>query len=45
VSHDQIDAFTLATYKEEKVSGSKKPQWILTMRPEVAKALKNVGIV
>ncbi len=40
-----IPAVVVSTFVKEKVAGSKTPQWTLTMRPEVAEALKELKII
>lgn len=42
---EHIPAEILSTFIQEMVSGYKTPQYILTMRPEVAQALKELKIV
>jgi hypothetical protein len=45
ISHEYIQAVILCDYREENISGKKKPEWLLTMRKEVAQALKELKIV
>ncbi len=42
---NNIPAIVLSTFVQEKVAGSKNPQYVSTMHPEVAQALKKLEIV